>query len=89
MSNKVRENSANFRPTKWQKTEGDTAGAIGKSVDGNTHIYKKGPIYKDNIEYPFEEFNPILLDDYDFIDELCYEESEYYDFDEYGFDDDY
>ena len=39
--------------------------------------------------YPYDEYDPIVMDAYDFLDELSYEGAEQLDFDEYCFDDDY
>ena len=88
MSDKVRGNGANFSRIKLQESEDNSAGSIRKPMDGNMRTFEMDPFYKNKIEYPFEEFNPIPLDD-DFLDGLYYEDSEYYDFDEYGLDDDY
>lgn len=89
MGDKIRESRGDFRREKRQESDGGSGGAIGKSMAGKMHSFETDAYYKHKIEFPFEEFDPIPLDDDDFLDGLYYEESEYYDFDKYGFDDDY
>jgi len=87
MRDKVREKGANVRKIKSQESDRGGTGSIGKSRDDNMHVFEMDPYPKHKIEYPFEDLDPIPLDDYDFLDEFGYDESDYYDLDEFGIDD--
>ena len=62
MVDKMREKSVNFRRKKRQEFDGDSGGAIGKSMGGNIHTFGTDPFYKHKIEFPFEYYlDKILL----------------------------